>query len=72
MSDGLPTALRDRDTPYGRWGSFHVYSNADRTFHVLVVDENGGCVFADQFQTASQAEWACGLFNAAIGYRKRD
>jgi hypothetical protein len=47
--------------------SFLVYSNGNGTFHILAVDENGGYIFADGFNSRDEADWAAGLFNAAIG-----
>jgi hypothetical protein len=64
------TVPSQRRMPYDRWELFCVYGNADdRTFHIMVVDDNGGYIFADGFQSLEAAEWTCDLLNKAIGQR---
>jgi hypothetical protein len=46
-----------------------VQRNDDGTFHVVVVAGNAEHMFADRFASEDAAEWACSLFNAAIGVR---
>lgn len=53
--------------PSPRYEGFHVYSNKDGTFHILVIAGDGGYVFADNINDKNEAEWAAGLLNAAIG-----
>ena len=66
-----PPPKRDRGVPHGRWETFTVHGNDDGTFKITVVSGDGGYIFADRFNSVEEAEWACGLFNAAIGYRGR-
>ena len=57
----------DRRVPYYRWEQFCAYENGDGTAHVLVFDDSGGRLFADGFDSIEEAQWTCGLLNAAIG-----
>jgi hypothetical protein len=61
MTDNIVRRLLGRDRV------FAVHRNPDNTYHVLCADENGGFIFADKFNSQEEAEWTCGLFNAAIG-----
>jgi hypothetical protein len=55
--------------PNSRWKRFNVQRNDDGTFRVVVVAGNAEHMFADRFASEDAAEWACSLFNAAIGVR---
>ena len=57
----------DRRVPYYRWEQFCAYENGDGTAHVLVIDDSGGRLFADGFDSIEEAQWTCGLLNAASG-----
>ena len=57
----------DPRVPYYRWEQFCAYENGDGTAHVLVIDDSGGRLFADGFDSIEEAQWTCGLLNAAIG-----
>jgi hypothetical protein len=58
------------DMPYYRWQAFYVYENSDGIFHVLVVDDNGGYVFADRINSEGEAQWMAGVLNAALAAAK--
>ena len=53
--------------PSPGWERFDVFNNPDGTFLINVVAGGGGYVFANGFNSEEEAEWACALFNAAIG-----
>jgi hypothetical protein len=66
-----PPPQRDGRVPYDHWDAFNVHGNDDGTFQITAVAGDGRYVFADRFTSVEEAEWACGLFNAAIGYEGR-
>ena len=61
------TRLDEKRVPYGRWCSFGVYSNPDRSSHILVTDDSGGYIVVERIEDRLVADWICGLLNAAIG-----
>jgi len=55
--------------PSAHYERFDVLDSPDGTFYINVVAGDGGYAFATGFNSVEEAEWACGLFNAAIGRR---
>jgi hypothetical protein len=54
------------DMPDHRWQYFKAYHNRDGTAHVLVIDDSGGYIFADNLTDFESAEWAAEALNAAL------
>jgi len=76
MKEARPRKLTNEPPPVGRarhrrWEMFAVDRNDDGTFQIIATSGDAEYVFADRFNSVEEAEWACGLFNAAIGYRGR-
>jgi hypothetical protein len=49
-----------------RWLGFYACENGDETFHILVTDDDGGRIFADQIADRAEAEWMCSALTAAL------
>jgi hypothetical protein len=61
------TTIPTRRMPVASWERFDAFRNHDGTFHLNVVSGGGGYIFATGFNSLEEANWACALFNAAIG-----
>ena len=48
------------------WEGFHVYGNPDGSFHILVVDGNGGYIFVECIQSREEADWVAAALNTAL------
>ena len=58
MADMEPKAELDTSwMPHYRWEGFHAYGNGDGTFHILVVEGDGGRIVADGISDRAEAEW---------------
>jgi hypothetical protein len=61
-----PESREPEEMPYCRWLAFHACENADRTAHILVIDDSGGSLFCDNISDIDQARWAANVLNNAL------
>ncbi len=54
------------EMPYYRWEGFYAHGNGDVTFHILVVEGDGGRVIADGISGRAEAEWIAKTLTDAL------
>ena len=47
-----------------------VFPNGDDSFHLLLTDDSGGFIFADNIDDEERARWLAALVNAAMNNAK--
>ena len=53
------------------WEGFYVYENpGGASFHILVVDGNGGYIFVEYIQSREEADWVAAALNTALAQKK--